>query len=1476
MKKILVVAVSIVVAAAVLVFLSDSPSPPGFPLPELPEPTGREWVDMDYGPFLTASIEAPRPEGNIAYKGIALKMDKVYGPPSSEALIFDTDLLRYSVGWKGEVPADRVQDTFEERSWNDFIDLKGVVFDGTHQTHPEIKGEPIFANPKAPGWARAGSFEDPRELPYGPLPRSWAHYKGLYLYENRVIFSYTVGDTAVLEMPGLEFGRRISSVFTRTINTDAANDDLVVQITTVNGAEGSLVAVENLEERDPDDPAASTLAVMSTDVGTTAAAAVGVPSGSRWQLSSDGDIRLRIPASEAPTQLKVLLWAGDSSTLPDFAAVAVASPEPDDLTPMTRGSARRWRQNLTTAGEISDPDEPYVIDTLNWPDDNPWRSWMRFGGFDFFEDPSRAAICTWNGDVWLVNGIAGSLEELTWQRIATGLFQPLGLKIVDDQIYVLGRDQITILRDLNGDGETDFYENFNNDHQVTEHFHEFAMDLQVGLDGAFYYMKGGRHALDSVIPQHGTLVRVARDGSESEIVANGFRAPNGLGIAHDGRFFSSDQQGHWVPANRINVVQPGGFYGYMWSFHEDERPTGYDEPLAWIHPSIDRSPSTFVSVDSDRWGPFENRLISLSYGMGKVDLVLEEEVDGNAQGGLARFPLDFETGVMRGRFHPIDGQLYVAGLYGWAGNKTRPGGFYRIRYTGKPAHMPARLETARDGVVITFTQPLNDDSALDVGNYHVQAWNYRWTETYGSPDLNLSGEEGRETLGIGSAALSEDRRSVFLELPDITPVMQLHVDLNLRAQDGSPIRSFVHATLHRIGVESGLDKLGEGWIAGRDLSPPTLVRQAPGLIQEIRSKASVTVEADARRSRMAALYVPSGESPSRRLPGGPFQSRWRGYLQSDLNQVVTFHLGGRGEASLRINGAVVLEAAGNLGDSASSEFPIRSGLNTLELNYESPPDGNADVRLEWSSRDWPREPVPPSALVHAPDDPALEESGIFRKGMKLFTDSRCINCHHPERPLPEGSDPKLGSKAASLDGVGERLKRAWLTNWSTHPPSADVRSLAPGLLPRNGSQARSAAADISAFLVGPNPRAADSPRIDPSLSQEGKRLFDALGCAGCHHVSSTPGETPLIGLSSVREKWRFEGLVEYLLEPERADPWARMPNFDLNRTEAQALAGFLFNTSMRPAEEGPSAPGDAARGRRLLTSSGCLNCHDFEGEKTRLEAPALSDLVGQAWATGCLAVDDGDESRSPRFSFTAEERAALRSFLKGDLSALRRSDWIEFAESSIQDLQCVSCHERDSRPPRWSPQGLAAAPGVLPDQATIHQSTPPLTWAGEKLRPEWTLSLISGALAGKARPRLETRMPSFPAYASGIARGLAQAHGVPPISPNREPIDTDAAAVGNALIETGELGCIQCHPDGSRPNLAGPDTETLNLDLISSRLRRQFYDRFMRDPQRILPGTMMPAFMDREGRTGVSSHWQGDGVKQSEAIWEYLRSRGER
>jgi glucose/arabinose dehydrogenase len=165
---------------------------------------------------------------------------------------------------------------------------------------------------------------------------------------------------------------------------------------------------------------------------------------------------------------------------------------------------------LPTSGRRADDSTPYVVDTITVPENNPWRSWMRLTALDFFSD-GRAAVTTWNGDVWIVSGIDDSLRSVRWKRFASGLFDPLGLRIVNDTLYVLERSQITRLRDLNDDGEADFYENFNNDAGVSPSYHAFAMDLQTDSAGNFYYVRCGQR-VDTTFPLNGGMVKVSADG----------------------------------------------------------------------------------------------------------------------------------------------------------------------------------------------------------------------------------------------------------------------------------------------------------------------------------------------------------------------------------------------------------------------------------------------------------------------------------------------------------------------------------------------------------------------------------------------------------------------------------------------------------------------------------------------------------------------------------------------------------------------------------------------------------------------------------------------------------------------------------------------------------------------------------------------------------------------------------------------------
>lgn len=544
-----------------------------------------------------------------------------------------------------------------------------------------------------------------------------------------------------------------------------------------------------------------------------AAAVVGAPAGVAWDLSEAGQLRLRIPAATTPCRLKILSGRILSGGETAFAAVAAkdGGQEVENLSALTHGGPARWSQALITRGTLASSGGAYVADQIAVPSDNPWHALMRFGGFDFFEGGTRAALCTWDGDVWTVDGIDGSLAQLTWRRIATGLFQPLGLKIVADaqgkeQIYVCCRDQIVRLHDLNGDGEIDFYECFNNDHQVTEHFHEFALGLQTDAAKNFYYTKSARHALPSVVPQHGTLLRVSKDGSKTEIVCGGFRAANGFGLSEGGgEMAMSDQEGYWMPANRINLLKPGGFYGNLWSAAGRARTAaeGYDSPLCWLPVKVDRSPAEELWITSDHWGPLRGRMIHTSYGTGKLFLVLYETVNGVAQGGMVQLPgVAFKSGIMRGRFNSADGQLYLTGMVGWASNCAEPSGFYRVRYVAEksPPCLPEGLHVTRDGLSITFTSPLDKAAAEDADSYAVKQWKYRWSERYGSPHFSVAqaGKEGEDDVAVAGVVLSEDRRMVKLQIPSIKPVMQMQVQFNVKDAAGNAVKMSVYNTINQV------------------------------------------------------------------------------------------------------------------------------------------------------------------------------------------------------------------------------------------------------------------------------------------------------------------------------------------------------------------------------------------------------------------------------------------------------------------------------------------------------------------------------------------------------------------------------------------------------------------------------------------------------------------------------------------------------
>jgi putative heme-binding domain-containing protein len=750
------------------------------PAPSMIEP----WRLHDYGPFMAGTFEVGKDKSNIARKGLVVRLDDGTGGVGRGHawVLYELDTMRVAAFWTGD----------------QFIDWSGINFDGRHGVHPHVAGEVQFATPTMPGWAnpKTGSFEDPRPLgrdekTYGPLPREHVRFVALHHVglggtagapKSAVVLEYKVGTTTVLEMPALvpsieRAGKHVPMLM-RSFSFGPRDRDMTVRLA---GGEAAAAIVS---------PAPAGHTPPGQD-------------GLKLVLARGKDpLDLGIPAGAGPLDLAVVVIPmGGDAKLADMTAFM------EHLTRLTKPSTARsllglpapklWATTVETKIGSGRDSGPFAVDVLRAPETNPWNAQVRFSGVDF-TGPDGAVMCSWDGDVWKVSGIASADGTLTWQRIASGLFQPLGIKVIKGEIFVGCRDRILKLVDLNGDGMTDRYDTFNDDHQVTEHFHEFAMGLETDAAGNLYYAKSARHALPAVVPHHGTLLRVSPDGKTTEIVANGFRAANGVCVEDDGTFWVTDQEGHWNPKNRINHVRKGGFYGNMFGYHDvtDSSDSAMIPPAMWITNAFDRSPAELVRVKSSKWSPIDGALLELSYGEGRVHLVLTEPANGErgkqgvSQGGLVALPIpDLPTGIMRGRFNPADGQFYVCGLYAWAGNRQHPGGFFRIRRTEKPLTIPVALHAEPGKLALEFPLPLGS-SAADMKAWKLRAWDLKRTQRYGSDHIN------ERDLSVGSVTLSSDGRHVTLTVPDFGPTWCYSLKWDMSAAEGTPIKGVLHGTMH--------------------------------------------------------------------------------------------------------------------------------------------------------------------------------------------------------------------------------------------------------------------------------------------------------------------------------------------------------------------------------------------------------------------------------------------------------------------------------------------------------------------------------------------------------------------------------------------------------------------------------------------------------------------------------------------------------
>ncbi len=258
------------------------------------------FVEPDF-PFISTSMDlrdmAPGlPADNLVSRGIVMKLgDSTYA-------CFDTDLLRWSVGWTG-----------------DFISITGVAmvsyddFFSKKNKFPKVLGSPKMATGIYPGWElRESTWRDPRtkdpvdrKYVWGSIPEDLGRYDGLYLQNDAVLLKYSVGKIGILEQAKSESFER-ETAFIRNLRIEPHAEDLILHLAEVTNGR------ETISE--------SGLAYIVSDVGDTVTVIgrIGSSEEITLEISDDQYLSAVFSGTEKAFDAGLVIWKGPRAKLDAF------------------------------------------------------------------------------------------------------------------------------------------------------------------------------------------------------------------------------------------------------------------------------------------------------------------------------------------------------------------------------------------------------------------------------------------------------------------------------------------------------------------------------------------------------------------------------------------------------------------------------------------------------------------------------------------------------------------------------------------------------------------------------------------------------------------------------------------------------------------------------------------------------------------------------------------------------------------------------------------------------------------------------------------------------------------------------------------------------------------------------------------------------------------------------------------------------
>jgi len=445
-------------------------------------------------------------------------------------------------------------------------------------------------------------------------------------------------------------------------------------------------------------------------------------------------------------------------------------------------------------------DPHYRIEALALPDINLFATGMDWLSKD------QLAICTYTGEIWIVEKATGPVKQMKYRLFARGMNEPMGLLVKNGNIYLGNKAELTRLTDTDNDGEADLFERVCSDWDYTGSYNSFSYGPVLDSKGNFILANAG-HAGHWGARHMGWALRIAPQSGKAVPFARGFREPNGIGTYGPNRdIFVADNQGAWIGACKLSHIQEGGFYG-----HPTSRPAPKDEyagretldpPAIWFPYKWVRSASGMIEIADERFGPFNGQLLVGDFQNAVITRVQMEKVDGQWQGAVWPFLKGFQSGVNR-MVMGDDGSLYVGGgkVKAWAANAPAFHSLERVSFKGKIPFEVNSVKALPDGFELTFTQPVDRKSARAIDCFDVWQYKYKFHKTYGSPEFDHEGKKDSFTvIDVKGVSVSRDGLKVSLRLGDWKPGYVTAVrGLDIRSETGTKLwHDTFYYTLNRI------------------------------------------------------------------------------------------------------------------------------------------------------------------------------------------------------------------------------------------------------------------------------------------------------------------------------------------------------------------------------------------------------------------------------------------------------------------------------------------------------------------------------------------------------------------------------------------------------------------------------------------------------------------------------------------------------